>query len=180
MATKPTYTPPVNLGAEVARIRAGIAGLKQDIRRLDNAPMPLEEAKRRVDKELDRMAGGFGLPARTEHAFSPSGNWLERLFRQRDSCVPGLDSVEIDLGPALAALFPDLLRERLHALLERQAATMAPGPAPEERRKRRADLEQRLFEAELEEERLIERAGAEGIEIHRRADVNPAAVIGIF
>lgn len=181
MAVKTPYNPPVNLGAEVARVRAGIADLKQAIRRLDSAPMPLEEAKRRVDEALDRMADKYDLQGRIGRAFSPTGHPpAGELFRQWDSLVPGNDSAVTDLGPVLAALFHDLIRERLHGLLEKQAATMEAGPAPEERRKQRADLERRLFEAEVEEERLIERAEAEGIEIYRRADVNPAAVIGIF
>lgn len=176
MAAKPTYTPPINFGAEVAKIRAGIAELKQAIRRLDDAPMPLELAKQRVNEALADMAARYDLQGRIGRAFSPTGYPpVLEMFQPQ-----GHPADAVDMGPVLAALFPDLLRERLHTLLEQQAATMVLGPTPEARRKQRADLEKRLFEAELEEERLIEQAEAEGIEIYRRADVNPAAIIGIF
>jgi hypothetical protein len=48
-----------------------------------------------------------------------------------------------------------------------------------ERAERIAELERRAFALELEEESLVEQALDAKIEVHRRVDANPFAVLGI-
>jgi len=179
---KPTYEQATNFGAELAKTRAGIAELKEKIEYLENAPLPLGEAKQAADALIKDLSGRGGLNNRMSAFFLPNrhGDHVKDTFRQQGETWDGLGKCFVDGGPLLVALFPDLVKARLYSLLEAQAETLECGPPSADRKTQRAALEKRLFECEIQEERLIEEAEAAGVEIYRRADVNPAAVIGIF
>jgi hypothetical protein len=76
---------------------------------------------------------------------------------------------------------PDLIEQRLHALLDEHYRTVEAGPPMAERPDRRLKLEQRLFELELAEERLICDWERERGQVYPRwPDCNPGVVLGFW
>jgi hypothetical protein len=162
---------------KITRLRDEIDEVKVRLAWLNDAPLPLDEAKSNADALVEKLADCHGQ-GRITGLFYADGyrNLFELSGRAR--LEGGITAV--DAGPVLAWLFPDLVRQRLHTMLEQEAQTLECGPPAAERKAQRAKQEKRLFELEIQEEQLIEQAESQGLEIYRRADVNPAAVIGIF
>lgn len=172
-----------SLAAEVTAIRAQITDLREELEAVNEAPQTLEEAKAAADRYVDKLAAEFDLPGKVNWFFSAdySGRALlehERLIYPTDG---GMSTVVIDPAPVLAGLFPDLMKKRFHQILTERAKAHGHGLSFQARREQKKALEQQLFDLEIREERLVcqaEELGWDGL--HRRADVNPAAVLGIF
>jgi hypothetical protein len=74
---------------------------------------------------------------------------------------------------------PDALLTRLEAEIDAQCKPKEPAMSAAEQSKRAAELAEQLLELERQEETLIDAALAEGVDIMRRADADPAAVLGV-
>jgi hypothetical protein len=73
-----------------------------------------------------------------------------------------------------------LLPEQVLAALQEMIGEQSPNAMPAaERDKQVARITQRLFELELQEESLILKAHGDGLEVLRRGDADPRAVLGI-
>jgi hypothetical protein len=83
-----------------------------------------------------------------------------------------------DVASLLAWLDPVALTKRLEAEIEALPEQQQPMPASE-REQRAAELTERLLGLERQEEALIALAASEGLDVMRRADADPRAVLGI-
>lgn len=142
---------------KVARVRAQIEKLVEEIRDLSDGMPPKEDALAAVDAHIERAAASVTI---------------------RPSAFTG------GTGPAVSAypenahayackLFPDLIRDRLRAEVE--ALYQGGVTITDDRKQER--LEQQLLELERQEESLIRDAAAAGKNIPRRADANPAITL---
>ena len=84
--------------------------------------------------------------------------------------------VSADLGPLLVSL---LGPASIEAALLRDIESIPEGLAPAEKAARLAEIEAELDRLEREEEALIEASAESGEPIPRRADANPAIVLGM-
>lgn len=155
----------------VEEVRRQIAETRHEREALATAPLTKAEAAERIqawlDAEakrarLDLMAGEFAAPGRGPgHPFRVP----VRAGEQRSA----------DLGPIIAALFPDQVREALLAALPDDAGAIAMTDRPG----RLAELDARVRDLERQEETLIDEAEAAGVEITRRPDANPDAILAV-
>lgn len=93
------------------------------------------------------------------------------------SCIrraPPADVLEL-----LAPLLGPQLRAALIAELEARYAGSPPGLAADERQRRLAELDSEIARLETLEERAIQAASEGGMEVARRPDASPAALLGI-
>jgi hypothetical protein len=74
---------------------------------------------------------------------------------------------------------PDALLTRLEAEIDAQCEPKEPAMSAAEQSKRAAELAEQLLELERQEKTLIDAALAEGVDIMRRADADPRAVLGV-
>jgi len=170
---------------QIEQLRADIAKLREQAEWLKNAPLCIAEAKARADVYVNGLAA-VGISDRIGCFFSNDSTASDLMSLQKnvfsigDGEGPVCGMVTIDIAPIIGSLLPDLLRARLHDLIDEHADLMDCGPPAEERRAELADVERKLFDAEHQEEKLIVEAESEGIDIARRRDADPAAVLGIF
>jgi hypothetical protein len=155
----------------VQNVRQQITETRRERDALAVAPLTKAEAADRIqawlDAEakrarLDLVAGEFAAPGRGPgHPFRVP----VRAGEQRSA----------DLGPVLAALFSDQVKAAILDALpaDADAIPMADRPG------HLAELDARVRELEAEEERLIEEAEAAGVEITRRPDASPEAILAV-
>jgi hypothetical protein len=158
------------IAAAVERTRDSISALQSRLQNISDAPPPKAEDKRRA-AALVAERGKRGRPRYDSRS--------DRLAIEHvDPQTQDIHTAVNDFVNVLAWFAPDLLLaaytrdideapERAHALL------------PEERSRRLAELSGQLETLERSEEALIEQAAAAGIEIARREDASPAAVLGV-
>lgn len=154
----------------LAEIRTGIESIKQQLLATENTSADQLIAIERVDAYLDRLKAESTIPRAIESLTYPDSRTVELVPDWRTN-----ERVE----QLIAWLLPDLLRERLVAAVD---AFYASNPAvesmtPADRAQQRERLTSALFEAEVEEERLIVRAEGVGIFLNRRIGANPAAIL---
>lgn len=157
---------------KLGTLRAKIAEAKAERARIEELPVPRALAEQRIGEHLDELAGrwrvetgaytfpSFEQPALVGKAFSTGRSGI------------ALTSVEV----ALAALFPELLRQRLIADLDETYAA-GDGITDAERRATIDMLDRKLFELEVAEEQVIADAEANDVYIARRPDANAHAII---
>jgi hypothetical protein len=81
----------------------------------------------------------------------------------------------------IVSLLCCFLPEQVLAALQEMIGEQSPNAMPAaERDKRIARITQRLFELELQEESLILKAHGDGIDVMRRGDADPRAVLGVI
>lgn len=161
---------------QIDRTRAEIDDIKERLDFLENAPLPANEAKAVADRVIERHGRQY-LQDRIGYFFH-RGYDGDRLLEASD--IARGEGTTLNMTPLLLGLFPGLVRERLHALIDERAQTLEAGPPWSRRQTERIELEEQLFDAEIEEERLIEQAEAMGLEVYRRPEASPAAILGIF
>jgi len=141
---------------KVARIRAQIEKLADDIRDIRDGMPPKEEALAAVDAHIEREAAKV--------AIRPSA------FIGGGEVVSAYPESPHAYG---CKFFPDVIRDRLRTEVEAlyQGTVTITDDQKQER------LEQQLLELERQEESLIRDAAAAGKNIPRRADANPAITL---
>jgi hypothetical protein len=152
-------------------LRSEIAERTKQLNALENAPQSRADMTQRVEDYATRA-----------HA-QASAEIREELRRRSVQSLPldglaeieaGAGSRKVDLGPMLAALLgPKAFAKALASLL---------GDVPEgldaaERAKRITELEVEILTLSRKEEREIRALEAVGLEVIRRADAPPAAVL---
>lgn len=154
------------LAQELERARGQIHDIRGQLRAVEGHALPLDAALARAKAMVDA-------------AKLPRMNL--RSFMREDDGPPRIDltmALAENQSGVLVALAAAEVGRQLEAQLK--AAYRAPGlktmPAAE-RQKRVAELEDRLFDAELAEERLVRRLEAVGADPDRRADASPAIVL---
>lgn len=159
--------------SSIAEIREMIAALKAEREAIRAAPVPLSEAGALIDTMLDRWAHAsqFGGAERiTAAAMCGQAPNIE------------LHSPRSTLADTLALLSPLLhrhLREALISELEARYAESPPGLPAGERQRRLAELDSEIVRLEVLEEEAISVAAAGGLDVARRPDASPAALLGL-
>jgi hypothetical protein len=154
-----------NFDTELARIRNEIVAAKEKTAWLATSPLPYEEACKQASD---------AVRAQARHADLSVGRF----------CRPGYVGSDLlhssgDLTQIMCRLFPEAMEHRLHALIAEHYKTLEAGPPLAERADRKLELEQVLFDLELAEERLICAWERDHGQVYpRRADINPAVVLG--
>ena len=149
--------------ADIARLRDNIGQLKEQIEGLANGLLPKERALARMESAIESAASQvdtnvYPFTRTDDHAFvDPIPRGPHGVFGYLCRIVPVL--VRAHLAEELEAVY---------AQTQVQADD-----------KKRAKLERELLNAEQEEEQLIAAAAEQGVRISRRADVNPAVLLGL-
>lgn len=157
-----------DVGKPVEKVRNQLVPLAEETEQVAKAPATKAEREARVDAIIDYKAKSWeptvGVLA------SPTGP-NPATFDVSGVTRDGLEAL-------VCALWPDRVRE---LLLERAAKHLGERPTltAEERAAKLGELERRRIELEREEERLIRQAEAEGRDIPRRGDADPAVVLGL-
>jgi hypothetical protein len=160
--------PGETVSGAVATVRSEIAGVQQEIAAVRAAPLKRSSQQEAISAYLARLS----QQARPRIGFDARGNarvaWTEDLVTSKDDLL-GLLAFILGSEQLAAAFARDLEvePERADAL------------TPEERDKRIAELLASLLSCERREEALIECAADEGIEVPRRPDASPLAVLNV-
>jgi hypothetical protein len=159
--------------SSIAEIREAIAKLKDEREAIRVAPVPMSEAIPLIDNLL----------AYWSHAGRPEG--IERIAA---AVMVGkaphieLHSPRATLADTLALLVPLLdtqLREAMISDLEVRYAAAPAGLPADERQRRLAELDGEIARLEALEDEAIQAAASGGLEVARRPDASPAALLGI-
>ncbi|MBU2571183.1 MAG: hypothetical protein KJ725_14390 [Gammaproteobacteria bacterium] len=174
-------------------IRAKIGTVKDELDWVERSPMTIEDAKANADQWIDEQVNRFDPVERVRTFFFRNGLSGEKLFDLK--AAPHLHDLQlvtvhngygtlpplrVDATGLMLALFPDIVRQTLHRLLDAAYESIEPGPPLSERPKMIADLEKKLYQLEAEEESVIASAEDAGLDgFYRRANINPAIVLEI-
>jgi hypothetical protein len=149
------------------RIRSDIAEKQRERQQVMRAELPIIDRKRAARAFVNELAtkGAPQIVANHEQfkvTFSPQSF-----------------TTATDIPAVLAWLNPELFRERLCAQID---AMPKPTNAlsTDDKRGRLKELKAQVYQLELQEEALIEKATDDGFEIARRADASPQAILGII
>ncbi|MBZ9695504.1 hypothetical protein [Mesorhizobium sp. CO1-1-9] len=158
-----------NAAAEVTNglesVRVQIIALKDKRSHLEVAPVPKAEALQRLDAFAAFVNG------RASRMISPRDFTTREGYRMPALSVHSLSSGDLALGFVAA-----LLREQLAAAIDREYAA-GDGPTADAHRQMLAKLDVEILDLEMVEESLVRAAEAAGIEILRRGDADPRAVM---
>ncbi|TGQ01415.1 MULTISPECIES: hypothetical protein [unclassified Mesorhizobium] len=142
-------------------VRAQIRGLKERRAKVEVQPPEIEIALQRVDAWIKPMRGALEIFRAPDFAAADG-------FR-----FPSVAGFE---GPLALAVVADLASDAMKAKI-RTAYETKPGISDQDRKAELLRLDQTLMEAELVEEELIRNATRAGINLLRRADADPRAVL---
>jgi hypothetical protein len=146
--------------------RGEIAALNAQLATVRRAPLPAGDQRQLAEAFVARQA------SMARPSVAVVGDQVRVAFR--DSVVGATDDVL-----ALACwIQPEAVLTALTREIEQMPTPINPLPA-NERKARVAELEQQSLELERREEALIMRAAGDGVELLRRPDAAPAAVLGV-
>ena len=159
-----------SLADALIRVRREISVAQGELRQIKTAPPPSSEIKAALVAEVDRMAGE-GKPRVSVDGGKITIHWPD----VQPYAVPGaaLSAPSGSASKMLCALFGDQLKKLLAA-----GVGDVKGAVPSaERPKRVREIEARVLALEVAEERLVMAAPEEGLEVHRRIDASPWAIL---
>lgn len=153
----------------LTRVRDEIAVTQRDLRAVQAAPLPKADLKHKVREHVDTMA------QRGRPKVSTNRGALGVSFASESYSTPSTDR----FVSVMAWLFPDAMTTRLQAEID-----ALPEPAlalsAREKAERSAELISNLLHLERQEEALIERTLGDGLDVLRRSNADPAAVLGVI
>jgi hypothetical protein len=167
--------------AELARLRAALVGMTEQLQALDVQLLPREEWQARVSDWLARQAARFEDIAlfhlRAGRSPIPGPASTLDLFSQMVGPAPGgRNFAEVDLNQMLIWLHGPALKARLAELIA--AEPYDEGPPLADRPALKERLEAEIRETEIREELLIRAAEAQGVpDLQRRPDARPDIVL---
>ncbi len=151
---------------ELNKIRGEIARLGEQRGEVAEAPIPRSEAEALIAAVVETLAEDPGL--------DPAPLGLRNGTFNGDELQKMLERPIV-----LLALFPDAIKAYLIAQYEKAIGKTKPGLPAAERRKRLAEIDAKIFELEVEEERLVEQLLADGVDVTRRPEADARAVLGL-
>lgn len=160
---------PNDIRAEIDALRSEIEALKLQRDEIDEAWLPIGDAIGRVGALVDSLGAQFD-EANVPYKFAS--------ILRADTSVSNTTLFEADqreLGQLLCFLFGDAIKAKLGEVI--QSMNYEPGTPLAERAKARQKLEAQLFDLEVREEQLIVQAEADGLDVLRHPDINPAIVL---
>ena len=159
-----------NLASCVERLRGQIAALRNERRKVQQAGLPIADAKAAAQAYVEGVAARGRPKIVAEH---------EKFTVIFEALVEGAYTPTPDLAAALAWLDPKAFAQRLMDELE-----AAPKPALALSKKAKADklamIAVNLTALEYEEEAMIAESEIEGPALPRRPDASPAAILGVI
>lgn len=167
---------------ELDVIRSRNADLQADLRRISSAPLPVAQALEFFDQWAERISAEALTSLRPEKLLEaksgPAGLALPFVtIRLPDGTPERIEktAIETSFGLMVGVCLPALrsqVEERLEtAMAGRQPLTMA------ERAEQIAKVEAELFAGEMMEEAIVRSVEQAGLDVQRRADASPAAVL---
>jgi hypothetical protein len=150
----------MNMKLETLRKRR--SALKQDRKALERARVSADEAQANLEALIAAAAGRFRPPALLVGVNSPG---FQAQLYERD---PGVDAFAL-----ACALYP----ERVQEFLAEHMTAGEGGVTAENRAARLAQLDAELAELERKEESAIRKLEAQGLDVDRRGDADPAVVL---
>ncbi len=165
-----TKNPAVQLHDELDALRLQVRNLKAKIAAVRNAPASPDEQHAALAGWIDSQAKSFAADMAGQ--FDGLGTQSLNDF----SLLPPVWADTL-LPSRLSGLLCFLLRDQLHDKL----ANLLPhgGTSLDKRLSAIATLETELFSVEVQEEELITQAESFGINLLRRADADPAAILSV-
>jgi len=158
------------LASGVERLRGQIATLRNERRKVQQAGLPIADAKAAAQAYVDGVVARGRPKIVAEH---------ERFTVTFEALVENAYTPTPDLAAALAWLDPKAFARRLMDELD-----AAPKPALALSKKAKADklamIAAELAALEYEEEALAARSEVEGPAVARRPDASPAAILGVI
>ena len=156
----------------VDETRTSLADLKAQRQAIAIAMPPQAEAEAFVDRFVDEVAA--------KRPFEPS--WLASPNAQTFGLMQTLLESDRQLGqaPLFFMLMGDTIRAALKAEVAKFYQGKTPGLSAAERAAKLDQLDAEIFEREVEEEKLISEAEDAGLQVDRRPDADPVAVLGLL
>jgi hypothetical protein len=160
------------LADAVLRVRGELAAVQREIAAVRSAQPAAAEVKAAVRAEIERKARA-GMPRVSMDGGKVAIVWPDvMLYAAPGTAMAAPSGSASDFA---CWLFKDQILKRFAA----HEGELSGGISAAERAGRIAALERQAFAFELEEESLVEQAIDAGIEVHRRIDASPFAVLGI-
>lgn len=164
------------LREQVDALRQEINAAKEELEWVDSSLLPKEEVKEKIKAELNKV-NVKDFDYKLGHQLHPGTNTFSELFAiGLPAHTSTLQPSTVNILPALVWLFGvDQIAERIDARID--ARDYSPGPAIASRPAKVKNLTAALNKLERKEEALIEQAEASSVQIGRREDADPAAVL---
>jgi hypothetical protein len=150
----------------IEAVRAEIRTLRQHLAAVRTAPLPIEDQEQLAEAYVVRMLSA------ARPTVAVVGDQLRVTFR--DSVVGGTD----DVLALLCWCCPEQVWKALTRSI-REQPVRADAMSAEQRLARAAEIEAQLSDLEHREEALVLRAAGDGLEVLRRPDASPAAVLAV-
>jgi hypothetical protein len=154
----------------ILRIRGDIAAAQRDWLQVRTAPPSPDEIKDVIIAEVDRL-GREGKPSYRTDGSKVTINWPDMAYA---GAGEALHSPALSASRMMCAMFPVAMVKLLSANL----ANAAPGLTAAERADHERAITRALFALEVGEERLVEEALNDGLEVHRRISVSGWVLLG--
>jgi hypothetical protein len=152
--------------AVIQRTRDSISALQSRLSNVSTAPPPKSVLKKQaaelVAERAKRGAPNREIGSRGFKADWPNGDFLTKK----------------DVADMFAYYLPDAVTKRDEQWID-ETPTRSDALSAEERERRSAELSSQIETLERSEESLIQQAASDGIEIARREDADPRAVLGV-
>lgn len=167
-------TTQIDLNEQLPYIRGKIATVNAQIDEIRGEKYSEADAKAAIDQFIESSAQKFDscvgdfMQQRTNHI--QAGFFVDSTKRHEDA------PVQVDVAPAMCAIFPEQVREYLYSQLTEQHAGSFGRPVAE-RPAALAKLEQERFELELQEERLVRKIEQLGTMPNRRRDIENVLIV---
>jgi hypothetical protein len=157
------------LAQAVDRTRDEIMAAQNHLSVVKAAPLPKADAKKLAAVYVQQLAAR-GCPS-----VAVDRDQLKVAFT-----APNADTLahHLDIAALMAWLYPSQMTQAFEREIDALGETAQPMPAAE-RERRASELAANLEQLERQEETLIEMAASEGVDIMRRADADPRAVLGV-
>jgi hypothetical protein len=168
-ATVPGPAEGESVGDALVRVRHEISIAQGELRQIKTAPPPAAEIKAALAAEVDRMAAE-GLPRIVLSGGKVTVQWPDVQMY----AGPGgaLSAPSGSASKMLCALFPEQFKQLLAAGVDVQGGIPAA-----DRPRLIGEAEARILALEIGEERLVMAALDAGLEVHRRIDASPWAIL---
>ena len=167
----PSKTP----ARRLTELRDQIAAASDALARLPDRPLPLDEAQQRACDWVDAKAAAADMRRRCTAFCAPAPSLDMDQLLSADASELRKHDIQADLGPVLAWLFPEQLKQRLCAELEQHPPEDALPAA--ERGPERQRLEAELHRLQAVEEIACRELEADGHHVDRRDDADVSVLL---
>jgi len=166
----PRFLDDETVESALLRVRRDIAGIKNELARIAAAPLPPQQIRAEIERQVEALA------AQGRPRLDLEGGKVGLTFADQPAFANAGAALTAPSGSAtrwLCWLFQDEIVRRLTVGVD----GIENGLTREERETRTAELQRHMLAREHEEEALIVRALALGLDVHRRPGANVLALL---